>query len=384
MLVNRGMGGGLNAPGFWLELADAGAGAVNTTPSLASGSPTPTFTRATNAWTKLSSGLWASVATGIARSSYIGLTTAVGAYGGYLAEGARTQLVTPTASIRDMTDASWIKVTMNAAKTATGIDGVINSATTITAAGANSTILQTLVAAATSRTNSCWVRRKTGTGTVILKQGTATLDFTALINSSTYTLVQLNDSELNVAYGIQINTNGDELDVDFNQFEAGTFASSPIDNTGARNADVLTYALAGNIVNTVGAAYAELSTLFSIADPTTTPVALRSGGTILGVATSAADTTIFERDGTTSLTKSGLTAMSTGIRKRACSWGSGMSITGDGAVVATSAFDGDMNFSTALGVGCDGATNTLQWYGTVKNVRIWKTQLSDGQLVSIT
>ena len=89
---------------FVLPLLDLGNGAVNTV--LARGTGSATYTRATTAWTKLASGLWRSVASGTARSAYIGLNTAVSAYGGYFAEGAGTQLVTPTASIRDMTDAS--------------------------------------------------------------------------------------------------------------------------------------------------------------------------------------------------------------------------------------------------------------------------------------
>ena len=144
---------------FDLPLSDAGAGTVNTLPVFAAGSYTATFTRATVAWTKLSTGLWASVATGVARSCYLGANTAVGAYGGYFAEAAGTQLVTPTASIRDMTDASWVAVTCTKAKTATGIDGAANSASTLTATGATATVLQTLVAAASSRAFSAFVRR---------------------------------------------------------------------------------------------------------------------------------------------------------------------------------------------------------------------------------
>ena len=72
---------------FDLPLNDLGAGAVNMTPTTYRGSPTPTFTRATTAYTTLSTGLIAEVASGTARSTY----SADGAtYLGYLAEGART------------------------------------------------------------------------------------------------------------------------------------------------------------------------------------------------------------------------------------------------------------------------------------------------------
>ena len=120
---------------FVLPLADLGAGAVSTTLQVGVGSPT--FTRATTAWTKLASGLWASVASGTPRACYLGANTAIGAYAGYLAEGAATQLVTPTATIRDMTQAQWVKVTMTTAKTSAGIDGVASSCTRCTATGAS-------------------------------------------------------------------------------------------------------------------------------------------------------------------------------------------------------------------------------------------------------
>src|SRR3990167_8421863 len=73
---------------FVLPLGDDGAGAVDLVPLLA-GDATPTFTRATAATTVLSTGLIASVASCVARSWY-DPTTLV--YGGYLAEGARTNL----------------------------------------------------------------------------------------------------------------------------------------------------------------------------------------------------------------------------------------------------------------------------------------------------
>lgn len=209
-----------------------------------------TFTRATTATYFNSSGLLATAASGEARFEYDPVTLL--SRGLWPLEPAATQLVTPTASIRDMTDASWIKITTTAALTATGIDGVVNSASTLTATGVNSTILQTLVAAASSRTYSAWVRRKTGSGTILLKQGTATEDITSQINSTTYTLVDLNDNELNVAYGFQINTSGDEIEVDCNQFEAGAVATSRIlTAAGTRNADVAAITPLGSWFNAV-------------------------------------------------------------------------------------------------------------------------------------
>ena len=251
----------LEAPTFLLPLNDLGSGIVNIVPAVGTGPAT--FTRATTAWTKLSSGLWASVASGTARSCYIGATTAVGAYGGYFAEDAGTQLVTPTASIRDMTNAAWVKgATMTAAKTGTGIDGVTNSCSRLTggAVSATNTAFQTLTAAASSRTYSLWIKRVTGTGIINITQdgGSTYTDVTALINHSTLTRVSLTASVLNAAFGVQVVTSGDVILVDFNQFEAGIVATSPLDATGVavRAADVLSYPMT-EIVS-VGSFYGEM------------------------------------------------------------------------------------------------------------------------------
>src|SRR5262249_21477525 len=113
MLLTWGMGGGLNGgsggPSFVLGFADLGAGAVDT--STQGVSVAPTFTRSTTAWDKLASGLWASVASGVPRSTYLGMNTAAGAYGGYLSEGQRTNLALWA---RDMSQADWVKVNTTA------------------------------------------------------------------------------------------------------------------------------------------------------------------------------------------------------------------------------------------------------------------------------
>jgi hypothetical protein len=382
--------GGIGFPSFNLPLNDLGNGIVNTVPAQSAGSTVATFTRASIAWAKLASGLWGQVATGVARAHYLGSNTAVGAYGGYLSEGAGVQLVTPTAAIRDMTDASWVKVGITAAKTATGIDGVPNSASTLTCTAPNGTILQTLVAAASSRTYSVFMRRKTGAGTVLIMQGATTLDVTALINAVTYTRVQLNASVLNSAFGIQMVTSGDQVEADVDQFEAlaaTQFASSPMLTLGAaRAADVLTYPSAGNVDFTQGTAYAELSTQWTIG-PTggsgTIALSATTTGRFLYQDFTIASTAIRVYDGSTITQKLALSDMSSSARKRASSWGSlGESITGDGLVPLTQAFDGTMGSGASIEIGHTGGAN--QWSGTIANVRIFPVQVSSSQLQAMT
>jgi hypothetical protein len=163
--------------------------------------------------------LWgAQLELGSAATTYIPTTTVAGGaprgtyrwngsawvFDGTIVESAATQLVTPTASIRDLTNAAWVKTTMTTALTSTGADGTANSATRCTASAGNATVLQTLVAAATSRTVSFLIKRVTGTGNIELTQDGATYtNIATLINSSVYTQVQLNATQLNASFGIR-------------------------------------------------------------------------------------------------------------------------------------------------------------------------------------
>ena len=367
---------------FFLPLTDSGAGTVNLVPGIGAG--VATFTRATTAWTKRESGLWASVGSGVARSAYIGMNTAVGAYGGYLAEGAGTQLVTPTASIRDMTNAAWAKVTMTTAFTSTGIGGVVNSCTRLTATGATSTILQTLVAAASTRTYSCWIKRITGTGTINLAQGATTLDVTALINSATFTLVQLPSSTLNSAFGIQIITSGDALDVDFNQFEAGGFATSPMDAAGAaRNADVLTYPTAGWFNAAAGTLFVQaLSEHTGAATDNIVSISDGTSNERIYLDRTAANALrgVIQDGGVTQAVLSSGTATNGVAFKSAIAYAlNDVAFSGNGAAVAT---DAAATLPTVTTLEIAGAISI--WAGPITGIRYWSTRLPDATLETLT
>lgn len=199
------------------------------------------------------------------------------------------QLVTPTSSIRDMTGGTWAKVTMTAALTATGVDGAANSATRLTATGAGATILKTLTAAASNRIYSCYIRRVSGTGTVKLKQGaTATSDLSSQLNTTTYTRCWLRASVLNVAFGIELGTSGDVIEVDFNQFEAAstkTYPGSPAD-ISTRREDQLKYTGSGNMERTIGTVFAE----YTQEDDNSSTILLRTAGAPQSVGLSSSTT----------------------------------------------------------------------------------------------
>jgi hypothetical protein len=88
-----------------------------------------------------------------------------------LVEEARTNLCLYS---DDFTNAAWVKSNLTAAKTATGPDGVTNSASTLTATAANATAQQAITSASAARITSMFVKRRTGTGAVYLSQGATT------------------------------------------------------------------------------------------------------------------------------------------------------------------------------------------------------------------
>jgi hypothetical protein len=365
---------------FALNFEDLGSGVVNTTASRSG--VEATFTRATDAYARRSNALWLPSGSGNPRSHY----SASGEYLGYLAEGARTNLALQS---NDFTNVAWTKSNMTAAKTATGPDGVVNSASTLTATAANGTALQAITSASASRIASVFIKRRTGTGVVNITQDNGST-WTAVTVTADWTQVSSTNQTLtNPTVGIRIVTDTDAVDVWCFMNEVATFASTPIPTTSAtvtRNADVLTYPLADWYSATVGTVYAELSTFWTTApaNPTEAVLAQDVDGSLLYG--SGADTEIRNFDGTNILTKTALAAMSTGVRKRASAW-SGLTkvITGDGAAVASGTFDGTMGSGTTtnLCVGCD-HVGTSQWFGTISRVGYWSRRFPDALLQAIT
>jgi hypothetical protein len=145
---------------------------------------------------------------------------------------------------RDFTNASWTKTNITAAKNVTGMDGVANSASRLTAGAANGTVTQAITSAAsTTRWFSVYMKRLTGSGNIDLTLDNGTGWTTVSINSTFWTRVSKTQSLANPTIGIRIATSGDAVAVDFAQEEAARQVSSAIPTTTAsvaRGADILT------------------------------------------------------------------------------------------------------------------------------------------------
>ena len=329
----------------------------------------------------------AAIVTGASGVATTAPVDAGGPYG-YLAEGARADVLGTTAAIRrTMTDVGWVNTTMTVGA-ATGTDGVASAAASLTATGANSTSLFTTVLGAAIRTYSAWVRRKTGTGTVNIT-GDNGATWTAITLTTTYALFQFTTaSAANPVVGFRLVTSGDAIEVGWNTLEAATFANpTPIPLNVSKAVDVLTYPTSGNVSGTVGSAYAEWQSsstdVTSGASPSSLLVNFVTGAQALMYYRFQNNGSVSIYDGTAEIFTSATVALNTET-KAATSWGgSVMRAVFGGGTVASGSFDGSMNpgANMAIGSNLDGSGSL---YGTVRNVRIYATALSAGQLAAMT
>ena len=279
---------------------------------------------------------------------------------------------------RDLSNAAWTKTNVTAAKNAIGLDGIANTATTLTATATNATILQAITLASAARCASAYVRRKTGTGTISFTQdnGSTWTDITSQLNTSTFTRVEITATLANPSVGFKISTSGDAIEVDCVQNVAGSIATSPIVTTTAavtRNADSLSYQTASNIDFTIGTLYGEI---MSNTGSFIRHLALINDA-YAGI--SASQTTSWRAaDSTNISTVTGLTNITTGLRKRVVCWGSGaLKSSGDGITPVSGAFDGNFGSGAAISIG-----DNINGY--IRNIAVYNYAMTDAEMMSIT
>jgi hypothetical protein len=271
--------------------------------------------------------------------------------------------------------------------TTTGLDNVANSASLLTAAANDATLLQLLTAPTGSRTASVWIKRVSGSGTVSLTRngGTGWTDITSSLVTGTWVPVELtSDVGANPTVGLKMGTSGDVIDVDCFQDENGAWRTSPILTTTAavtRNADVLSYASAFDVAQ--GTA---LCSLRSDSPSGTSDIYALGGDSsnarlmYWNIGANRNTGAIF--DGTTAASSTG-SSINTGIRKRASRWGADLRMCADGTLGTAEAFDGSMGASTTLYVGCNQA-GADQLSGNIGEVHIWNAPLTDAQMQQVT
>jgi hypothetical protein len=148
---------------------------------------------------------------------------------GILIEEARTNRLLWN---RDATQTQWVKTNITAAKDQTGIDGVANAASSLTATDDNGTCIQTITLAAGNRTGSVYLKRLTGTGNVQVTLDGSTYSTVELSDTEWYRIV-LSGSVTNPTVGIKIAVDGDAVAMDYGQVEDGLFVTTQILTTTA-------------------------------------------------------------------------------------------------------------------------------------------------------
>lgn len=244
----------------------------------------------------------------------------------------------------------------------------------------NSAVVETqnITTTAQTYTLSAW-----GSGTVTLS-GTATgiLTTTGLLHDDRAVL-----TVTATAGNLTLTVSGSVV---LGQFEAKPMATSYIPTTGTAvtgNADELTFPNAGNVSDTAGTVLMDVTPAFNIPNSVTAGYGANyiiDFGTDNGVVAMVLNT--FRRsDGTTTIASPAWTPLKNTTYKIGSRWGSaGQRNWLNGTAGTNGAFDGSINSGTNMKIGGYGGNTTHNWGGNIKNVKVWKRQLTEAKLAYLT
>lgn len=412
---------------FYAPLADAGSGAVSLVANGAGASQAATFTRATAATAANSAGLVASVSSGVARAYYDPLSLR---YGGYLPEGARTNLCLQSEDFAT----TWTNIgtPVTTVNSAIAPDGT-TTADTIQddSATEHEGKAQAVAVPNDSATRVVSLFVKKGSGIALLSlvfSGGTRLDYQVQLDTATG-LTDVSQSTTAVAannYGAEEfpeywrvwvaganNTLGNtSSSIEFYpaitgvlgnayavatvgsqivwgaQNELGSFPSSYIPTTTAavtRDIDVDSYPTSGNVIAASGTLCMDF-----------TPLHAPSGTVFLwGTYVDANNYTALLHDATNLIMRKRIAGVNYDatralafvdgtVYKVAGTWGAaGVKIAIDSVVGTPHANTTAAQIGSTMQIGADGNSANAPFAG-IKNVRIWQAQFSDEQLRMVT
>lgn len=301
---------------------------------------------------------------------------------GFLSEGLSTNVVVKS---EDFSNAAWVKtlasITANNAKAPTGL----LTADLMTASSANATCLQAVVSGINTYCFSIWLKRKTGTGAVDLTlDGGATWTTRTITTSwSRYFITQT--SVTNPTVGIRLQVSGNAVWLGNAQLEADIdFPTSSIFTNAAavdRNADRYSISANDRFLESAGSLICEVKSNFW-----TTSMVDRSfiSHFILYAPALITNAAVYSYDGLSSATVTNGGTLETASQKSAVKWGASerkVFKKGVGGLAATH----DGSFGTAGNLTIGNSTSGLNGLcGTLKNLEIYKTALSDAELITKT
>lgn len=300
---------------------------------------------------------------------------------------------------RDLATTTWTRTNMNATKTATGRDGVVNSASIITATADNATVCQSITLASASTSVSADIKRITGTGAVTLSADNGSTygsDVSSSLSTTDwYRAYKENQLITNPTFCIKLAVNGDSIAVDYTQLESGAFISSRIPTTGTlltRYVDKLSIPSTNNWASSTGSFFVIADTwdtstsnkfiMDAGGNPTKIPMHIRSGQGN-GSAGILGRTTTYEG---TECSYSSVNVQPKTLTKMASRWDKPNNTRG---TTASGASFSNCTFASSLGMSASSTlvfgdaylqdgTRTL--WGHIKNIRAWDTALSESLL----
>lgn len=134
----------------------------------------------------------------------------------------------------------WSKSSVALAKDQTGIDGVVNAATSVHGATANAVLIQPVNLTSGARTSSIYLKRLSGVGPVQVTLDGVTWS-TVDLSLYEWRRVVLSGTVTNPCVGVKLVTEGDSVAMDYAQIEDGSAVTSPILTTAStttRSADL--------------------------------------------------------------------------------------------------------------------------------------------------
>ena len=310
---------------------------------------------------------------------------------GILSEETRTNVVLHN---RDLTNVAWTASNVTAAKTQVGVDGVANSASSITATSSAGTITQAITLGSSARYQSVFAKRLVGAGTLEMSMdgGSTYTDITPAGTDwlrktiATQTLA-------NPEPRFRLQTSGDSFAIDFVQNENGIFATSPIAVT-----TVAVTRSADNIAVTSPPALSAGYTLFGQAVPNIAAAANANAQNVVQAdAGSGANRLLMRRvatsggrlaalvGGTGATILTSATEWVAGTRSK---WATGVEAGSqassvDGAAVSATSAATLPTAPTALRIGVNSGA-TEQFNGYIERIAVFPFRLANAQLQALT
>lgn len=293
---------------------------------------------------------------------------------------------------RDLTNAVWVKSSMTAALDQVGLDFIASSASSITATGANGTVIQNITSVSAVSAIFVYLKRLVGTGVVSMTLDGG-LSWTPVTVTDSWQKVTLPRQTLvNPQVGFKLTTSGDSIAVDLVSVMASLAEPLPTITAGASVAvsnDIISYDATGLVNPAEGTLFVEFTatdvsvstfrTAVSLGVDAVSPdevIRLGVNGPRAGMRVYSGSAEIFTLD----------VARPAGVLRMAGAYKNSswyFAVNGTLSPIQSSATV--PAFANTLYIGSiNGANGNQMIYGHVRRVMYWPRQMTTGEIQAIT